>query len=125
MSKHTPPLYALTPITETEGLEETYYRCIKHPFEAAVFALFKDGEWLCNNHDPSVFTHYLRPLPEGTVAVSPANLEDFIEWLADNYEREHKEIRSNLWFKNEDGLEYTTKEVVAQFITNKLAQMGE
>lgn len=71
-------IYITTPIDQTEGLEEKYYRCISHPFDNAVFALFQKGEWLCNNSDPSTFTHYLRPIPEGSVVVNEKDLEYII-----------------------------------------------
>ena len=124
MSKKTPTLYRLTNIDDVEGLEDGRYRLVGEYGESTTKYNFRKGKFL-SKWVYSEFTHYLRPLPPGMVAVSPTNLEDFIEWLNDNYEREHKKGWSNLWIKNEDGLEYTTKEVVAQFIITKLAQMGE
>jgi hypothetical protein len=67
MSKHTLPLYALTPITETEGLENGTYDLIYRRCSHRVIYphTFQNGRWL-DLPDEFEDAVYLRPLPEGT-----------------------------------------------------------
>lgn len=83
-SNNTPPLYALLPITDTEGLPDGQYRCLnKYGKESDVKYSFDDGKWFARVAiELYQFTHYLRPLPEGTVAVSEERLRQ-LEELAD------------------------------------------
>lgn len=64
-------LFALTPITDTEGLEDGQYRCLnKYGIESDVKYSFFEGKWFAKVAiELYQLTHYLRPLPEGTVAV--------------------------------------------------------
>lgn len=77
MSNHTPPLYALVPITETEGLKEgVFYELYIPDFLGLTHwgknKLEAGGKWRV---DPPEGSFYLRPLPEGMVAVSREELE--------------------------------------------------
>lgn len=118
MSKHTTPLYALVPITETEGLENGKWYIVKTTDGDAHEMLFDGKEWH-GNHEPYA---YLRPLPEGTVAVSVELLE-VIQGLFDEKKNNPKNKGSRLlaaW--NKLAIEFHKYK---QFITTKLAQMGE
>lgn len=116
MSKHTPPLYALVPITETEGLESREYIVVNKngfPFLTKYKTTDPDG-WV-ELDKPSNFKHYLRPLPEGTKILKPGEVAVSEEEL--------------LKFGN-DILAYCSgfdavPEIVTRFIQTKLAQMGE
>lgn len=61
-------LFILTPIDQTEGLEECRY-IVKNDY--GMFEVSFDNKYQFNEEftDCSDLTHYLRPLPEGTVAV--------------------------------------------------------
>lgn len=80
---NTPPLlYALTPIDQTEGLEEGWYLIVwkENAYTLSRSAEFKDNRWLV--HKSQRYTHYLRPLPEGTRVLKPGEVavsEDFIQ----------------------------------------------
>lgn len=74
MNMTTPPLFALTPITETQGLEDDTYRLADKSGKGSMFEWpFKNGRWtdLPNN---SRLTHYLRPLPPGTRVLQPGEV---------------------------------------------------
>lgn len=77
MSKQHIPLYALTPITETEGLEDDFYVVVKtqHILSGEVFLVtrtvnFINGGWK-PKHVPNSYTHYLNPLPPSTQVLEP------------------------------------------------------
>ena len=63
-----PPLYALTPIDQTEGLKDGKYifTDMFGEIKNGVMIEFKNGVW----QSFTSYTHYLRPLPEGTVVVN-------------------------------------------------------
>ena len=63
MNNNLPQLFALTPIDQTEVLQEGWYFCTDNEVR-----LFQHGKWA---HDfDSVNTHYLRPLPAGSVSIN-------------------------------------------------------
>ena len=118
-SNTLPLLYALTPIDQTEGLEEVRDKVFT-VIEGVEYCNMKavsywDGKkFLCGETEK--VTHYLRPLPEGSrvfqqgeVAVSEDELSNLI-WEGVN-------MYGNAM--------YNIEERVKQFILTKLAQMGE
>jgi hypothetical protein len=117
-------IYIETPIDQTEGLEDGRYTVTNG---VAFFDVQYDKHYGFYEEftDCSTLVSYLRSAPDNSVVVSATDFENLIEYVIDHYEREiHNGRRTNLWLKNEDGLEYTTKEIVNQFIQTKLAQMG-
>jgi hypothetical protein len=117
-------IYIETPIDQTEGLEDGWYYVL-NPNKEILPRMIQWYNKTWNNWNEMNISSYLRPAPDNSVVVEPTDFEKFIEWVNDNYERENKKGWSNLWLKDEDGLEYTTKEIVNQFIQTKLAQMGK
>lgn len=149
--QHTPPLYALTKITDTDGLPEGRY-IVKNDY--GMFEVSFDNKYQFNEEftDCSDLTHYLRPLPPGTqvlppgmVAVSEEELAiwsvtlviEFHEWVGkQGYKISHYAAKgeavhlheskgSTPFHELKDNDYCTTKELYQQFIQTKLAQMGE
>lgn len=77
---NTPPLYALTPIDQTEGLESGWYTGINKEGDMALMD-FSFGEWFEQNRFKPV--SYLRPLPPGTVPVSEDELLELLDRARD------------------------------------------
>lgn len=109
MKNNTPPLYALTPITETEGLEDN--KPVYGLYEFANIQRLRDSK----------ATNYLRPLPEGTVAVTNAQLEKLILETWEQADRTADEY-AQYPYGRFNGYQQPDKEA---FIQTKLAQMGE
>lgn len=106
-----PPLYALTPITETDNLEDN----------KPVYGMYQFANM--RHLMDSKATHYLRPLPEGTRVLKPGEVavrsgytqiknEDF--YFLDEVVRWARGVGRN-----------EAPEFIQQFIQTKLAQMGE
>lgn len=128
MSKHTPPLYALVSITETEGLEDGKY-WVKFPaVPELALKPFENGKW--NANYIYIADSYLRPLPEGTVAVSERELSRLLGRVWEASQQRHAEEEADYYGKKEEKYKVKRKpdyiaSVLSEFITTKLAQMGE
>ncbi len=129
---NTPPLYALTQIAETEGLETDWYQCYSPNEWGKVPVLLRyrpyNNTWIDDAGDAFHPISYLRPLPEGTrvlqpgeFAVTKQQLEDLIRETWEQCDKTAEEYGAYRYGRN-GGYKEPDKET---FITTKLAQMGE
>lgn len=110
MNSNTTPLYALTPIDQTEDLEEGYHHTVGSEYVAYLHkGNVPDPYKTLHGWDTAGLKGYLRPLPEGTVAVPP-----------DVYTTIRQALRCIAELSEEDGTRNVAKEALT-----KLAQMGE
>lgn len=72
-----PPLYALTPIDQTEGLEDGKVYTIELDRNNAIRLMRGKDGWIDPSGDEIKFNepcNYLRPLPEGTQVLQPGEV---------------------------------------------------
>lgn len=138
---NTPPrLYALTPIDQTEGLEDGKYvfSDMFGEIRNAVLIEFNNGVW----QSFTSYTHYLRPLPEGTRVLSEEELGELVEKRLTEMMKSDpvkllsymivragimmEEANANeMRLKNDFSAKEQRYQIEALFTLTKLAQMGE
>lgn len=120
---NTPPrLYALTPIDQTEGLEDGRYIVTNG---IGKFEVNYDSHYGFHEEftDCSGLEFYLRPLPPGTQTIEPGMVEKMLSY--ESLQPLVERIAYEQMSADQLGDLVAKMDLIKQFIQTKLAQMGE